>query len=80
VRARGHHVGNADALAALFPAAFQLMRRNGPPHRKSALNPDIRFPSFCVIFCKNNYRNRFQFDDVQRGSVASRSPKPVSFS
>ena len=52
MRTRRHDVGNAYALAALFPAAFQLMRRNGTTHRKSALNPDIRFPSFCVIFCK----------------------------
>ena len=34
VRPRGHHIGHAHALAALFPAAFQLVRRNGPAPQK----------------------------------------------
>ena len=34
MRTRRHDVGNAYALAALFPAAFQLMRRNGTTPQK----------------------------------------------
>ncbi len=34
VRPRGHDIGHAHALAALFPAAFKLMRRNGPAPQK----------------------------------------------
>ena len=34
VRARRHHIGNANALAALFPAALKLMRRNGTTPQK----------------------------------------------
>ena len=34
VRTRRHHIGNANALAALFPAALKLMRRNGTTPQK----------------------------------------------
>lgn len=30
-----HDIGNAHALAALFPAAFKLVRRNGPTPQKT---------------------------------------------
>ena len=44
VRARGHHVGDVHPFNALFPAAFQLMRRHRAAPQKTFFKSDMFFP------------------------------------